>query len=378
MIAVTHYSNSDSLYFALKELREKILRSNINFDFFLFAIHSKYGYEDVTYFINKFFKTDNWIAFHAIDAFSNTAIVDGISVLCLKFERNGKLSKFFIDDIADTSALEKTAEYLNKNTNKIHIIFSGSCGHETSFFIENLRKLLNYRPVNNIIGGISSGFEDNGEVLTYQFVDNKVIKNGFVILSFDNFDFEIGISLGFRPYGIAYTVSKASGYRVYEVDDDKNFSYLIQNLMKGVENDVRNLWYCPINILDENDGYVATLRTFRKVEKDYVEFFGPVKEGQRFKFSYGDKDEILEEDRRVALKVKKSIRYPDVILNFSCIARQFVLEDLNHVENEIYTQVLNAPLFGFFTFGEIGPDKFFKSLKFYNQTSLLVALREKQ
>ncbi len=378
MIATVNCSKENSLYFALKELKEKVSKLNINFDFFIFAIHPKYGYEDVTYFINKFFKTDNWIAFHAIDAFSNTEIIEGISLLSLKFEKNGKIDRFLVENIEEKSALERTADYLNRNTGKLHLIFSGLCEHNMGYFIENLNNLLNYSYVNNIVGGLSSGFENNKEILTYQFTENKVIKNGFVILSFDNFDFEIGISLGFRSYGIAYTIDDASGYRIYKTDDGKNFSYLVQNLMKGVENDVRNLWYSPINILDEKDGYVATMRTFRKVEKDYVEFYGPVKRGQMFKFSYGDKDEILEEDKRVAIKVKKSIRYPDVILNFSCTARQFVLEDLNHVENEIYTQVLNAPLFGFFTYGEIGPDKFFKSLKFYNQTSLIVALREKQ
>ena len=377
MIVRSSFSERKSLYFALDELKGELRNFLPDYDFLIFAVHPKFGYQDVPYFIKKVFRTNDWIAFHAVDGFSNEKVVDGISLLALKFEGRGDLDIFYIEDICKEEALKSAANYFNENREKLHLFFGGLCEHKLGYFIENLGKLLDYRPVNNIIGGISSGFNSNGEVLTYQFFGNLIIKNGFLVLSFSNVEFDIGISLGFKPYGIAYRIKKASGYRIYKVDDDRNFSYLVQNLMKGLTNDVRNLWYCPINILDENDGYVSTLRSFKEIGKDYVEFFGPVKEGEMFKFSFGDKYEILDEDRKTAQKVKKNVKYPDFLINYSCLARQYVLEDLNHVENEIYMEVLNAPLFGFFTYGEIGPDKFFKALKFYNQTSLLCAIREK-
>ncbi|WP_297890123.1 FIST N-terminal domain-containing protein [Sulfurihydrogenibium sp.] len=371
------YSTKESLNFGLKEIKQQLDNSFKEFDFLIFSFHPKYDYNDVIYFVNRIFKTDRWVGFHAIDAFANDVVVEGVVLLAIKFENSGKIHTFEIEDIEEKDSLQKTADYLNQNKDKLNIIIAGLCEHKFGFFVENLSKLLNYTPTKNIVGGLSSGYKKDGEILTYIFTPDKVIKNGFVVLSFDSVEFEIGISLGFKPYGITYEVKNAQGYKVFTVDDNKNFSYIIQSILKGIENpSIEYLWYCPIVILDDTEGYVATVRTPKELGKDYVEFFGPVKTGQKFKFSFGEKDELLFEDRESTLKVKSSIKHPDILFNFSCIARQYVLEEEGIKENQIYINTLNANLFGFFTFGEIGPDKFYKSLKFYNETSLLLAMRE--
>jgi len=74
----------------------------------------------------------------------------------------------------------------------------------------------------------------------------------------------------------------------------------------------------------------------------------------------------------------KKVSNPEVLFNFSCVARQYVLEDRQEEELQAYRNTLKSVnLFGFFTFGEIGPDPQYKSLKFYNETSLAVAMKEK-
>ena len=78
----------------------------------------------------------------------------------------------------------------------------------------------------------------------------------------------------------------------------------------------------------------------------------------------------------MAKKVKDKIKKPDIIFNFSCIARQYILDDKQEEEIRIYYQTFKTPLFGFFTFGEIGPDRMHKRLKLYNETSILLAIRE--
>jgi Uncharacterized conserved protein len=227
------------------------------------------------------------------------------------------------------------------------------------------------------VGELSSGYKKGEEVLTYQFVEDKVIKNGFFILTFDNIGFDIRIALGFKPYGITYRVQKAKGYRIYTVDDNQPLSYTIKSLMSKIQsNDIQHLWFCPITILDDQEGYVATMRTFKDVKDDYVEFFGPVKEGQHFKLSFATEKELLEESEKVAMEAKEVMKHPDLVFDFSCLARQYVLGELQQKEPEIYTAILDAPLFGFFTYGEVGPDKFYKKLKFYNETSVLLSIKE--
>ncbi len=368
-------SQKEVLLYALEDIKNQIDKNFNSYDFLMFAISPKYPYHDINYYIKKVFNTEKYIGFHTIDSFVNDEIVNGISTAVIKFERKGKIETFYLEDIDEDDAAVKTANYLNSNQDKVHIIIGG-LGNRKKFgtFIEELSQLINYQPVNNIIGGLSSGYKG----VTFQFVDSKIIKSGFVITTFSNVDFTIDIALGFKPYGITYKVKKAEGYKLYLVDDNRNFSYLTQSFMKSLDNfDTRYLWYIPIYIIDDEEGYVATLRTFKNIEKDYVEFFGPIKEGQHFKLSFATAEELLKENLKTAEKVRENIGYSDIVFDFSCIARQYVLEDRQKEEVEIYTSILNSYLFGFFTFGEIGPDKKFRKLKFYNETSLLLAMREK-
>jgi len=361
----------------MEEIKERVENSVKDYDFVLFAVHPDYNYEDINYLMKKIFKTENYAGFHSLSSFENEKVVSGLVMCFLKFERKGKASVFAIEDIEEEKALEKTAEYLNQNYDKLHIFVGGLCEHRLGFFIEDLAHSLKYSPVNNLVGGLSSGYKKGEEVLTYQFVAGKVIKNGFFILTFDNIAFDIRIALGFKPYGITYRVQKAEGYRIYTVDDNQPLSYTIKSLMSKIgTNDIKHLWFCPITILDDQEGYVATMRTFKDVKDDYVEFFGPVKEGQRFKLSFATEKELLEESEKAVMEAKKVMKHPDLVFDFSCLARQYVLGEFQQREPEIYTAILDAPLFGFFTYGEIGPDKFYKKLKFYNETSVLLSIKE--
>ena len=376
-------SSRISLLLCLEEIKSQLDRDlNNKYDYLIFSIHPSFPIDDVNYLIKKIFDTDRYIAFNAIDTFINDEIIgESVGLVAFKFEKEAKIKKFYIEDIGDyknNSVLDKTANYLNQNRDSFHMIIAGVANWHIGFFIEDLSQQLNYSPIDNITGGISSGIEVDNELRTYQFTDDKIIKNGFIILSFENIEAKIDISLGFKPYGITYEITKAQGTKIFEVDNGKNFAQKIGGLLKDIKNpDSRYLWYLPINILDEQDGYVATLRTIEEVKENYVKLFGPIRERQHFKMSFATEDELLESDIRCANKIAQKIKRAEVAFNFSCVARQYVLGDRQKEEIGIYTNIFNSYLFGFFTFGEIGPDKMFKKLKLYNETSLVVAMREK-
>jgi len=379
-LKVKVYSSSNpSLQKALKNIKNEIKKDFKNIDFLLFSIHPEYNC-NVNKSIQQIFIDTNYAAFHAIDAFNNKKIINkAVTVTVFKFEKNTKVKKFWIEDIRDyenSNSVQRTAKYLNDNSKDFHIILAGYTEDRFGDFLEELSKNINYTPVDNIIGGISSGKIIENELRTWQFTDDTAIKNGFLILSFENIEANIGISLGFKPYGITYKISKAEQSKLYTVDGYIKFSKIAEKLQRGIENpDPRYLWCLPLNILDEQDGYVSTLRIIEKIEDDYVKLFGPVEEGQHFKLSFATADELIASDIATANSLK--IKSPDVIFNFSCVARQYVLDDKQQKEIEIYADTFDAPLFGFFTFGEIGPDKMHKKLKLYNETSLLIAMREK-
>ncbi len=374
------YSSSKNIFIdALKELKNQIEKDFKRIDFLLFAIPPKFG-RDVPKKIETVFTNIDYAGFHAISAFKDDSIIeDSITVVVFQFKKRAKVKKFYIEDIRDfqkNENIEKTANYLNSNKNSFHILLAGLAEKKFALFLEKLSSHIDYNHIDNIVGGISSGEVIDEELRTWQFIDGKTIKNGFIIISFENVKAKIGISLGFKPYGVTYKITKAKDSKIYEVDSGVKFAKVVKRLLKGIENpDFKYLWYLPLNILDETDGYVSTLRTIEKVNSEYVKLFGPVKKGQYFKLSFATEDDILKEDRNVAKEIKSKID-PEIIFNFSCVAREYILGNKKEKEIKIYVDIFKTPAFGFFTFGEIGPDRYFKKLKLYNETSLLIGLKE--
>jgi len=349
------------------------------YDFVMVALSDRYPIEEVNRTIERITGNNRYLAFHSTDAFQNGNIINnGVTALFFTFERKGDVSCFVGNDISTNyePVLEETVEYLKNNHNAVHLLIAGLCHNQMAFFVDRLNE--SDIPVGNILGGLSSGFPSGEETNTYQFYQQEIIRDGFVIVTFHNVTMASSVAMGFEPIGIQYSITKAKGYRVYNVDDGYPFTMTIKKLMKNIENfNSRYLWYTPVVILeDDKSQELKTLRTFRDMTSEWVEFYGPIKEGQLIKLSYGDTEHLLAEDRKSMRKLKQELPDPEILFNFSCIARQYVLEENQEAENITYLEEIDTPLFGFFTFGEIGHDPQRKSLQFYNETSLLIGMRE--
>jgi len=347
--------------------------------FVMIALSDRYPVDTVHSVIEPILGGIPYLAFHSTDAFHGSTIVhDGVTALFFAFERQGKVSCFVGRNVStDTGEiLEQTATYLQTNRDAAHLIIAGLCHDKMAFFVDKLNEY--DVPVGNILGGVSSGFPSGDEIHTYQFYQGEIIQDGFVIVTFHNVTMASSIAMGFEPIGIQYTITQAKGYRVYRVDDAYPFAMTIKKLTEHIDNfEAKYLWYTPVVILEDGKSQeIKTLRTFREMTSEWVEFFGPIKEGQLIKLSYGEAEHLLAADRHSIIVLKHNLPDPEILINFSCIARQYVLEEKQEAENMTYLEKTDAPLFGFFTFGEIGHDPQKKSLQFYNETSLLIGMRE--
>ena len=351
MIARTYSSNEETLFLALEDIYLKFRDDFFlkEFDFIIFAISPKFMIEDINPTILKIFNTDKFLAFNALHSFSNNNITDTLSALFIKFERKGKIN------------IKYSLSNLNKNNLNIVIYpyIPNKC-------ICNENYLFN----TPLIGGICSGDK------AYVYTNKEIIKDRPVILEFENVEYKFGISLGYKPIGPTYKVQVAKDNKIYVLDYE-DASTLAFNILKNTDGKITNLWYSPLLVVSDKEGIVEVVRTFKSIKKnEYVEFYGKIDKNSHVKLSFGEKEMLLKSDKKTAINLRKKIS-PELIFNFSCVAREFILEDKSKEENEIYTKILNAPLFGFFTYGEIGPDYKFKSSKLYNQSSLVVALKEK-
>ena len=350
MVVRTYFSNEKTLFLALEEIYLKFRDDFLldEFDFIIFAISPQFLPQDINPTIKRIFKTDKFLAFNAIHSFSNVSITDTISALFIKFEKKGSIHiKYSFSEL---------------NSDNLNIVFFPYIPDKC---ISNEVKKFKIAT----IGGVCSGER------AFIYINDEIIETFPVILEFKNVEYEFGISLGYRPIGPTYRVQKAENNRVYTIDWEDAFT-LALNILKDTDGKITNLWYSPLLVISDKTGLVDVVRTFKNIERDYVEFFGKVENNSYVKLSFGEKEMLLKEDEKVAHKIRNNIT-PELVFNFSCIAREFILEDRAVKENEIYTKILNAPLFGFFTYGEIGPNYEFKTSKLYNQSSLIVAIKEK-
>ncbi len=376
MITKTFFSDKNSFLFCIKDLKNQISNFFDSYDFLIFSIHSTLLTENINLDINTIFQTDDFVAFYTSNIFIDDKIKEkGVGVFVVKFEKKGKANIFSINGLSDENLI-KTIKYLNKNKNKFHLLIAS--GKNICNFIENLSDKLEYTLLDNIAGSVIANTTENEEYKSMIFVDNMIVDEGIAIISFENIEWKVGISSGFIPYGITYKIAKAENTKIYTVDDGKNFAYLFKKLLDGIKNpDIRYTWYMPIYILNKDKGYISSVRTVKDITDKYVDFYANISEGDCFKLSFATKDELLKEDKKIACKISNKLKNIEAVFNFSCLARQYVLEDKQQKEIEIYTNTFDAHLFGFFTAGEIAPNIGHDKLLFYNETSVLVVLKEK-
>ncbi|NPA33159.1 MAG: hypothetical protein GXO04_05990 [Aquificae bacterium] len=386
MKAVVYSSRNPVLFQALEEIKRKLKEEDIltDFDFMLISLNYKYPYTKLDRDLRRVFELEGkeYLAFHSTKSIENTKIVEGVAICFIKFEHGGSVSVYTDEGISTytkSGTLGRLVDYLEENRDNLNLFISAWESNSLGHFIEDLGKALSSRGFfPNLVGGVSSGETYDGELRTFQIHNGKVIKDGFAVITFKNIDYCFGISLGFKPISPVYTVSKADGFKVYEVDQNVPFTSIVKSFLRGLEERVEYLWYCPVVLIEDKEGYVRVQRTFKSIGEDYVEFFAPVYEGSKFMLSFGTPEMLLESTREEVLRIKEHINSPDLLLNFSCAARQYVLEENTERENEIIAGVLDAPLFGFATYGELGPDKELKKVKLYNETATIVALKERE
>jgi len=76
LITRSFFSKKEAFLYCLEDIKEQIEAKSQEYDFLIFAIHPSFQINNINNTIKKVFKTDNFIGFHAVDAFINNEIVE--------------------------------------------------------------------------------------------------------------------------------------------------------------------------------------------------------------------------------------------------------------------------------------------------------------
>ncbi|HZJ36651.1 MAG TPA: FIST N-terminal domain-containing protein [Gillisia sp.] len=292
----------------------------------------------------------------------------------LKFLETGQQTTF-------ENAKQLGAEGRNTFSNPAFIIASGWLSNDGEHIVEGITEGFG-RDV-TIFGGMA------GDDLLLEgpmvFTNNQSSDKGLLALIIDEDKVEInGIATcGWKAIGTTKTITKSENNIVYTIDDKPALDMIMKYL--GVDYDfdsgkeiVSQIGaYYPLQMERENVAPVMRTAMFANRQDRSLICAGNVPQGSKVRFSLPPDFDTIE---KVVAECKelKDEKQPeaDAIIMFSCISRHLSFGILMSEEIEQVQKVWDAPMVGFFTYGEFGKTKTGKH-EFHNNTCCIVALKEK-
>jgi len=206
-------------------------------------------------------------------------------------------------------------------------------------------------------------------LLTLIIDEDKVAVNGIA-------------TCGWKAVGTTKTVTKSIGNVVYTIDDKPALDMVMKYLGVDIDLDsgkdvVTHIGaYYPLQLERENVAPVMRTAMFANKENRSLICAGNVPQGSKVRFSLPPDFDAIEKviEECSALKNNKQ-QEADAMILFSCISRRLSFGIMMSEEIEQVQQVWNAPMAGFFSYGEFGKSKTGKH-EFHNNTCCVLVLKE--
>jgi len=251
------------------------------------------------------------------------------------------------------AAISTAKKKLSKQE-KLCIVFTDSFSISANGVLDELNRQLGKEC--KVFGGVSAR-PFGSDFSLKLFYQSCVYSNATVILLMTTpIQFAYSISNTWQPIGRRALVTKSDGKTVYTIDDMKALDYYHYYLgeysfpapefpLAVYEKGSKQFYLRVPGGYDEKTGSIL--------------FAGEIAEGSEIQITEASRDYILtdlEESSKVETFSEKQF-VPRVAFTFSCIMRKHILGTKVKREIEILKDSLpkDLPIFGFYTFGEIGP-----------------------
>jgi len=213
-------------------------------------------------------------------------------------------------------------------------------------FLIGLYNCLGYNFV--YIGG---GSGDNlGGTKTRQFTEEGVVSRGYSLAVMD-LKVNVAMGHGFKPITRPLVVTKAVGKMVLEIDGERAFDVYRRYVKCSIESFAYDGMFHPIGI-PSVDGYIIR-DPIQVDEKGAIKFVSEVPQNSIITIMDCSADELIKTAESVAEKAVSDVKKPEFAFVFDCVSRSWLLGDRFKEEINKIVDVLNVPIIGFLTFGEV-------------------------
>ena len=224
------------------------------------------------------------------------------------------------------------------------------------------------RSMENVVGSDAKIFggmagDDVTFTGTYVFTYEQSSDFGIAALILDEEKISLhGMAIsGWKPLGIERIATKSEGGWLYTIDDkpalEMYLKYLGTEPLSG-ENKYKMFEdigvYYPFQVEGIGDPIMRTPVMINKDESALKLDFD-IPQGTKLRFSMPPDFDIVENVLGKANELKNTNKTgADALLIFSCAGRLSTMGPLTNLENDGLSEIWNAPMAGFFTYGEYG------------------------
>ncbi|MBU1217435.1 diguanylate cyclase [bacterium] len=309
---------------------------------------------------------------HLIGSTTDGEIKDGVvstkkTVISFTLFETVKLKTYISDKFENYfQAGQNLASDLVGDETKVIISFIDGLAGNGEEYLKGIHNIAKSVIVSGGLAGDNATFTN-----TYVFTKDKIFSHGVVGVSLSSSSLNVFTDYTFNwlAIGRKLTITKASGNRVYTIDNrtaiDAYTYYLGEDIGErlptvGIE----------FPLIIEKDGLNIARAVIGREEDGSLIFAGNLNVGDEVRFGYGDIDAILAKTQD---HIDKLYNIPvESIFVYSCMARRrFIPEEIEQ-ETLVYNSI--APTNGFYTYGEFYSSSENKEL--LNQSMSILALSE--
>ena len=306
------------------------------------------------------------------------------SVVIMLLDMNPAFFKLLFYETGEHTTLDNAKqlgiEGRNTFANPAFIILTGWLHIDGEKIIDGIME--GYGKEVTVFGGMAG--DDLALQAPFVFTNGKSSVKGLLTLIIDEDKVAVnGIATcGWKAVGTTKTVTKSIGNIVYTVDDKPALDMVMKYLGVDIDLDsgkdvVTHIGaYYPLQLERENVAPVMRTAMFANKENRSLICAGNVPQGSKVRFSLPPDFDAIEKviEECSALKNNKQ-QEADAMILFSCISRRLSFGIMMTEEIEQVQKVWNAPMAGFFSYGEFGKSKTGKH-EFHNNTCCVLVLKE--
>lgn len=307
----------------------------------------------------------------------------GIVIMLL--DMNPAFFKVLFFETGESSAFETSkqlgVEGKNVFSNPAFIIASGWLHTDGEQIIKGIEE--GFGSGATVFGGMAGDDLALREPMVFTYGKHSTTGVVAIIINEDKIDIKGIATCGWKPIGITKTITKSTGNIVYTIDDQPALDLVIKYLGLNLDNEISesmvvNLGaYYPLQLERENAPPVMRTTMLGNKQDRSLICAGTVPQGAKVRFSLPPDFDVIDTvvEEWTDLKNEQQ-NEADAMIMFSCISRYLSFGLMTSEEIERVQQVWNAPLIGFFSYGEFGKSKKGKH-EFHNNTCCVVVLKEK-